>query len=222
MTKVLVIDDHPIILEGCRQLLQSAGIGEVLIADSIASGYRAFRRHNPNVVIVDLALQDKSLAGLDLIRRLGLAGSKTGILVFSMYGDPIIVSRALQAGATGYLVKDHAADQLIEAVTTVAAGRPYLAHDTAVRVALLGRRMDSTSFAQLTPRELQTLSLLAKGKSYREIAESLGVSYKTVANTSSHLKALLGARTLAELIRLSVVEQLTADHSGFDRNSRNF
>src|SRR5688572_18258342 len=134
MTKVLVIDDHPIVLEGCRQLLQNAGIGEVLIANSVASGYRKVRRHNPNVVIVDLALEDKSLAGLDLIRRLGLAGSKAAILVFSMYGDPIIVSRALQAGAAGYLVKDHAADQLIEAVTTVAAGRPYLAHDIAVKV----------------------------------------------------------------------------------------
>jgi len=220
MTKVLVIDDHPIVLEGCRQLLQSAGIGQVLTANSVISGYRVFCRHNPDVVIVDLALEDKSLAGLDLIRRLALAGSKTGILVFTMYGDPIIVSRALQAGATGYLVKDYAADQLIEAVTKVAAGLPYLAHDIAVKVALLGRRMGNDSFAQLTPRELQTLSLLAKGKSYREIAESLGVSYKTVANTSSHLKTMLGARTLAELIRLSVVEQLTADHSHFPGNSK--
>lgn len=221
MTKVLVIDDHPIVLEGCRQLLQNAGIGDVFVANSIVNGYRRFRRHNPEVVIVDLALENKSLAGLDLIRRLSLAGSKVGILVFSMYGDPIIVSRALQAGATGYLVKDHAADQLIKAVTTVAAGRPYLAHDIAVKVALLGRRMDGNSFSRLTSRELETLSLLAKGKSYREIAESLSVSYKTVANTSSHLKTILGAKTLAELIRLSVVEQLTADHSPFAGNSKN-
>jgi two-component system invasion response regulator UvrY len=218
VTKVLVIDDHPIVLEGCRQLLQNAGIGEVLIANSVASGYRMFRRHNPDVVIIDLALEDKSLAGLDLIRRLGPAGGKVGIIVFSMYGDPIIVSRALQAGASGYLVKDHAADQLVEAVITVAAGRPYLAHDIAVKVALLGKRMGYNSFAQLSPRELQTVSLLAKGKSYREIAESLGVSYKTVANTSSHLKTMLGARTLAELVRLSVVEQMTADRSRLPAN----
>jgi two-component system, NarL family, invasion response regulator UvrY len=213
VARVLVIDDHPIVLEGCRQLLQNAGIGDVFIANSVASGYRSFRRHNPDVVIIDLALEDKSLAGLDFIRRLGPANSKVGILVFSMYGDPIIVSRALQAGASGYLVKDHAADQLVEAVMTVAAGRPYLAHDMAMKVALLGRRMGYDSFAQLTSRELQTVSLLAKGKSYREIAESLGISYKTVANTTSRLKTILGARTLAELIRLSVVEQLTADRS---------
>jgi DNA-binding NarL/FixJ family response regulator len=213
VTRVLVIDDHPIVLEGCRQLLQNAGIGDVLVANSVATGYRAFRRHNPDVVIIDLALEDKSLAGLDFIRRLGSANGKVGILVFSMYGDPIIVSRALQAGASGYLVKDHAADRLVEAVITVAAGQPYLAHDMAMKVALLARKMGYNSFAQLTAREQQTLSLLAKGKSYREIAESLGISYKTVANTTSHLKTVLGARTLAELVRLSVVEQLTADHS---------
>jgi two-component system invasion response regulator UvrY len=213
VTRVLVIDDHPIVLEGCRQLLQNAGIGDVLVANSVATGYRAFRRHNPDVVIIDLALEDRSLAGLDFIRRLGSANDKVGILVFSMYGDPIIVSRALQAGASGYLVKDHAADRLVEAVISVAAGQPYLAHDMAMKVALLGRRMGYSSFTQLTAREQQTLSLLAKGKSYREIAESLGVSYKTVANTTSHLKTVLGARTLAELVRLSVVEQLTADRS---------
>jgi two-component system, NarL family, invasion response regulator UvrY len=95
----------------------------------------------------------------------------------------------------------------------VAAGQPYLAHDMAMKVALLGRRMGYDSFAQLTPREQQIISLVAKGKSYREIAEGLGVSYKTVANTTSHLKTVLGAHTLAELVRLSVVEQLTADYS---------
>jgi two-component system, NarL family, invasion response regulator UvrY len=179
----------------------------------VATGYRAFRRHNPNVVVIDLALEDKSLAGLDFIRRLGPANDKLGILVFSMYGDPIIVSRALQAGASGYLVKDHAADQLVEAVITVAAGRPYLAHDMAMKLVLLGKRMGYNSFEQLTPRELQTVSLLAKGKSYREIAETLGVSYKTVANTTSHLKTVFGAHTLAELVRLSVVDQMTADRS---------
>jgi two-component system, NarL family, invasion response regulator UvrY len=219
MIKVLVIDDHPIVLEGCRQLLQAAGIGEVLVANSIASGYRTFRRHNPDVVIIDLALDGKSLAGLDLIQRLGVAGSKARILVFSMYGDPVIVSRALRAGATGYLVKDHASDQLVEAVKAVAAGQPYLDHDIAVKVALLGRTMGHSPFAQLTSRELQTMSLLAKGKSYREIADTLGISYKTVANTGSHLKTILGARTLAELIRLSVVEQLAAhDPNFFDRS----
>jgi DNA-binding CsgD family transcriptional regulator len=83
----------------------------------------------------------------------------------------------------------------------------------AMKLVLLGKRMGYNSFEQLTPRELQTVSLLAKGKSYREIAETLGVSYKTVANTTSHLKTVFGARTLAELVRLSVVDQMTADRS---------
>jgi two-component system invasion response regulator UvrY len=211
MTKVLVIDDHPIVLEGCRHLLQNAGIDDVLVASSIPAGYRLFRRDKPDVVIVDLALGDKSLAGLELIRRLSLESRTAAILVFSVCGDPAIVSHALQAGATGYLVKDHGAGQLVEAVTAVAAGRAFLDHEIAVKVALLGRKAVQNSLAKLTSRELETLSLLSKGKLYREIADSLGVSYKTVVNTISHLKVMLGARTLPELIRLSVVKQLTED-----------
>jgi DNA-binding NarL/FixJ family response regulator len=212
MIKVLVIDDHPIVLEGCRQLIQSAKAGEVLVANTISSGYRAFRRYGPEVVIVDLGLGAHGLAGIELIRRLRMASPTVGIIVFTMHSDPVIVSRALQAGANGYLVKDQTAEQLVEAVLAVAAGRPYLDHDIAVRVALLGQRVGNQSFTQLTFRELQILLLLGKGKSYREIADSLGVSYKTVANTSSHLKVMLGARTLPELIRLSVVEQLSHSH----------
>jgi two-component system invasion response regulator UvrY len=211
MTRVLVIDDHPIVLDGCRHLLQNAGFDDVLVANSITAGYRLFRRHKPDVVILDLALGDKSLAGLELIRRLRLGPQAAAILVFSMYGDPAIVSYALQMGATGYLVKDHTAGQLVAAVTAVAAGQSFLDHEIAVKVALMGRKTGQNSFANLTSRELQMLSLLAKGRSYREIADSLGVSYKTVANTSAHLKGMLGARTLSELIRWSVVKQLVED-----------
>ena len=211
MTKVLVIDDHPIVLEGCRHLLQNAGIDDVLVANSVPAGYRMFRRYKPDVVILDLALGDKSLAGLDLIRRLSQGPQTAAILIFSMYDDLAIISHALQMGATGYLVKDHTAGQLVEAVTAVAAGRSFLEHDIAAEVALRGRKAGQNSFAKLTSRELETLSLLAKGKSYREIADSLGVSYKTVVNTSANLKVKLQARTLSELVRWAVVKQLVEE-----------
>ena len=209
MTLVLLIDDHPIVLQGCRRILEDAGVCEVIEATSVAAGYRLYRRRRPDVVIVDLALQGKGLgglglSGLDLIRRLRMDNSQIPILVLSMHGDPVIVSRAMEAGATGYLLKDSPPECLIEAFETVRRRAPYLSHQLALQVALLGTRGRGNKLAELTRRELQTLALVAEGNSYDQIAQDLGVSYKTVANTCSQLKVKLGARTLPELVRMAI------------------
>jgi DNA-binding NarL/FixJ family response regulator len=204
MTSVLIIDDHPIVLQGCRRMLEDAGIERVLEARDATSGYRLYRRHHPDVVIVDLAMQGSGLGGLDVIRRMRSHDPRTRILVFSMHSDPIIVSRALQTGATGYLLKDTSSEELVRAVENVAAGHPYLGSDLAMRVALAGTGMSRNPLADLTPRELQTLGLLAQGKSYGRIAAELNVSYKTVVNVCYQLRQKLDVHTLPELIRLSV------------------
>lgn len=209
MTRVLLIDDHPVVLQGCRRVLEDAGACEVFEATSVATGYRLYRRLSPEVVIVDLSLQGKGLgglglSGLELIRRLRCHDPRLPILVLSMHGDPVIVSRAMEAGATGYLLKDRPPENLLEAYETVRRGEPYLSHDLAVQVAVLGARGNGKRFPDLTPRELQTLALIAEGKSYDQIAQDLGVSYKTVVNTCSQLKAKLGARRLPELIRMAI------------------
>jgi DNA-binding NarL/FixJ family response regulator len=204
MTSVLVIDDHPIVLQGCRRMLEDAGIHTVLDAREIASGYRLYRRHSPDVVIVDLALNGGALGGLDLIRRIKAHNARTRILVLSMHSDPIIVARALEAGATGYVLKDTASDELMKAFEKVSGGTPYLSNELAMQVALVRTGTQRDPLADLTPRELQTLSLLAEGKAYGKISDELAVSYKTVVNTCSQLKQKLGAKTLPELIRLAV------------------
>jgi two-component system, NarL family, invasion response regulator UvrY len=209
MTRVLLIDDHPIVLQGCRRVLQDAGVCDVMEATTAVSGYRLYRRGNPEIVIMDLALQGKGLgsiglSGLDLIRRIRANNHRVPILVLSMHGDPVIVSSALEAGATGYLLKDSAPGHLLEAFEAVRRHTPYLGHELAVQVALLGTRRHGKAFVGLNSRELQTLALVAEGKTYDEIAEELGVSYKTVANTCSQLKTKLGARKLPELIRMAV------------------
>jgi two-component system, NarL family, invasion response regulator UvrY len=204
MTSVLIIDDHPIVLQGCRRMLEDAGVESVLEARDPTSGYRLYHRHRPDVVIVDLAMQGSGLSGLDVIRRMRAHDPRTRILVFSMHSDPIIAARALEAGATGYVLKDTSSDELMKAFEQVRVGTPYLSHELAIEVALArtGGRRDP--LAELTPRELQTLSLLAQGKPYGRIAEELNVSYKTVVNACSQLKQKLNARNLPELIRLAV------------------
>jgi len=204
MTRVLIIDDHPIVLQGCRRMLEDAGVEAVLEARDPASGYKLYRRHHPEVVIVDLAMQGNGLGGLPLIRRIRGHDPRARILVLSMHSDPIIVARALEAGATGYVLKDTSSEHLLEAFQKVRAGAPYLSNDLAMQVALVHTSPRQNPLADLTPRELQTLSLLAEGKAYGRIAEELHVSYKTVVNVCSQLKQKLESRNLPELIRTAV------------------
>ena len=204
MTSVLIIDDHPIVLQGCRRMLEDAGVTVVLEARDAVSGYRLYRRHRPDVVIIDLAMQGSGLGGLPLIRRISAHDRRVRILVFSMHSDPIIVARALEAGATGYVLKDTSSADLLEAFERVRAGQSYLSNDLAMQVALVHTPARQNPLADLTPRELQTLALLAEGKPYGRIAEEINVSYKTVVNVSSQLKQKLDARNLPELIRTAV------------------
>jgi two-component system invasion response regulator UvrY len=193
------------VLQGCRRVLEDAGIGPVLTASDLASGYRLYRRHEPDVAVIDLAIHGKGLGGIDLIRRIRAHKPRAHILVLSMHNDPTIVARTLEAGATGYLLKDTSSEQLVKAVQQVAAGAAYLDGELAVKVALIGSgRARSNPLADLTPRELQVLSLLADGKPYDRIASELNVSYKTVVNVSSQLKQKLQAGNLPELISTAV------------------
>jgi two-component system invasion response regulator UvrY len=204
MRSVLIIDDHPIVLQGCRRVLQDAGFGPVLEARDIESGYQLLRKHQPQVVIVDLAMQGGGLGGLSLIRTIRAHDPRARVLVFSMHSDPIIVRRALEAGATGYLLKDTSSEELVRALESVAAGTPYLSSDLAMQVALAATGAARNPLDDLTPRELQTLGLLAQGKSYGRIAEELNVSYKTIVNVCYQLRQKLDVQTLPELVRLSV------------------
>jgi DNA-binding NarL/FixJ family response regulator len=204
VTRVLIIDDHPIVLRGCRRVLEDAGVETVLEARSAACGYRGWLRERPDVVMVDLGLRGSGVGGLELVRRIRSRDPQARILVFTMHSDPIIVSRALEAGAIGYLLKDTSSEELVRAFEKVRRGQPYIGNDLAVEVALLGKGPQRDRLADLTPREVETLQLLSKGKSYALIAEELDISYKTVVNVCYQLRQKLNVRTLPELIRLAV------------------
>jgi DNA-binding NarL/FixJ family response regulator len=198
--RVLVIDDHPIVIQGLRRLLEDAHAKAVLEAPDVTSGYRLFRRHHPDVVILDLSM----VGGLDVIRRMRAHNRRSCILVFTLHRNPTIAARALKAGATGYLLKDASPDEVIKALHQVCSGNRYLSDDLAMQVALSATGVESKPLAALSPRESQTLSLLAKGKAYNAIAKELDVSYKTVVNTCSLLRRKLKATNLAELIHAAV------------------
>jgi two-component system, NarL family, invasion response regulator UvrY len=207
MTSVLVIDDHPIVLKACRRILEDAGVHVVLEARDLVSGYRLYYRHRPDVIVIDLKMDAQNLGGLSLIRRLRLRDSRTQILVFSMHDNPAVVTSALEAGASGYLLKDSPSEEFAMAVEQVRAGKPYISHRVAIQVALRNTNPKPDPFASLTQREIQTLTLLSQGRTYDFIALELGVSYKTVVNASYRLRLKLGVRSLPELI-LKAIELL--------------
>jgi two-component system, NarL family, invasion response regulator UvrY len=204
VTSVLVIDDHPVARQGCRRVLERIGITTIFEAGNVVTGYELFGRHRPDIAVVDLTVGDNRLDGLSLIRRFNSENPKAHILVLSMYGDPNIVSRALEAGATGYILKDTAVDDLLEALQAVQVGKPYLSPDLASQVAMVRTPSRQDPLAELTPRQLQTLTLLAEGKDYSRIARDLNIGYKTVVKVSYELKCKLNARDLPQLIRTAV------------------
>lgn len=187
-------------LQGCRRILEDIGIERVIEAQNIAAGYRQFLRHVPDMVVVDLSFQGSGLAGLALVERIKRCNPQARVLVLSMHSDPVVVTRALNAGATGYVIKDTSTEELVRAVNRVLKGLPYLSDDLANTIAFARKE----PLADLTPRELQTLALLAEGKTYGSIAADLNVSYKTVVNTCWQLRQKLAVKNLQDLVRTAV------------------
>jgi two-component system, NarL family, invasion response regulator UvrY len=144
--------------------LEDAGITTVFEAGAIATGYELFRDHRPDVIVIDLSMQDDGLGGLSLIRRINEGDGRVPILVLSMHRDPTIVLQALEAGAIGYVLKDTATEGLLKAIQEVQRGNRYLSHSLAIEVAVSRGPPRSLSLADLTSRELDTLTLLAKLK----------------------------------------------------------
>ena len=199
--KILLVDDHAVVREGVRRLLSVSLEATLVEAETGREALAVFRAEKPEVVILDLNLPGSG--GLDLLRRLLIEDGKTRVLIFSMHTTPLYVARALQAGAKGYISKSAGAEELVEAIRTVMAGGKYvereLAADLAVNV--LG---SEDSGKPLSPRELDIMRLLAKGKGLSDIADALGISYKTVANTCTSIKHKLLVDRTSDLIRLAV------------------
>ena len=201
MTRVLIIDDHPIVVQGWRQLLEDARVTEIYEARDIADGYGQYRAHLPDVIILDLTIGKSELGGISFIQRLRRRDRQTPILVFTMHDDPLIVGRALTIGTTGYVLKDEPFNELSRAFAEICHGRTYLS-PCLLPLTSDEKRGAANPLSRLNQRELETLMLLIEGKPYRAIAELMLVSCTTVAATSAGVKAKLGVNTLPELMRV--------------------
>jgi two-component system invasion response regulator UvrY len=197
---VLLVDDHPIVREGYRRLLEESGkihvVGE---AAAVAEAYQLFCEFAPDVIVRDLALP--GVSGIAGIRRILVHQQDARVLVFSMHEDAIFARRALEAGAAGYLTKASAPRELVKAVENVAAGERYISHAMAQTLALASLSLDDKAPGCLSAREFEVLELLVQGQTLEEIARQLALTPKTVANRQSVIKQKLGVESTAQLIR---------------------
>jgi DNA-binding NarL/FixJ family response regulator len=205
--KILIVDDHPIVRAGLRRLLAVEPAAEVGEAASGKEALSAFRAQRSDVVILDLNLPD--IGGLEIIARLKVIDPDARILVLSMHDDHIHVTRALRAGAAGYVSKTIPPEEILEAISRVADGRTYVEHEIAEELVFSSFRTPPHPLEDLSSRDLEILRLLARGRSLVQIADALCIGYKTAANNCSHIKAKLRAASTADLIRIAVLHGLT-------------
>lgn len=198
--KVLLVDDHTIVRAGLRRLLAMLGDMEVSEAATGRECLAAARAQAFDLIILDLNLPE--LGGLELLSRLRQL-APTPVLVLSMHAEPLYVTRALEAGAQGYMTKNASPDELLTAVKRVGGGGRYVENEIA-QALVLQAPQQPVSLAQLAPRDLEIVRHLAAGKSLSEIAEALGLGYKTIANNCTQIKAKLGVTRTADLLRIAM------------------
>jgi two-component system invasion response regulator UvrY len=207
--KLLIVDDHAVVRAGLRRLLAGDARLEVREAADGKEALGLFREYGPDLVILDINLP--GMGGLELIKRLKLEDPGARILVLSMHDDAIFALRALQAGALGYLGKNAPPDEILAGVERVAEGKSYVAQALAQELAVLNARAASHPLTELTRRDLEILRHLGEGRSLQQIADALGLSYKTIANNCGQIKLKLGVQRTADLIRIAVQNKVASE-----------
>jgi len=202
--RLFLADDHTMVREGLAALLNRAE--DIDIVGECGDGLRVVREvlaARPDVVVLDLSLP--GLNGLDICRQLARKAPDCSVLVVTMHSDEEFMVRALQNGACGYLLKEAAADQLVQAVRIVARGQMYLGPGVPRTVLKrLAAGAGGDPYDLLTTRERQVLQLIAEGRKNRDIAELLGLSVKTVDTHRAHLMRKLDIHNQTDLVKFAI------------------
>ena len=203
MIRLLVADDHQLIREGLKQILAAAaGIEVAAEASNGDEALALVKAQDFDLVLLDMSMP--GLSGIQLIKRLKLERPKLLILVLSMHGETQYAARALKAGASGYLTKDSASEQLVGAIRKVAAGGVYLTDATAASLVRSPSALDLPSHEKLSDREFEIFRLLAAGRGPTEIAGQLRLSVKTVSTHKMRILEKLNLGNAAELVRYAL------------------
>ncbi|QNK59952.1 response regulator transcription factor [Paenibacillus sp. PAMC21692] len=212
MIRIVIVDDHAMVRSGLRMLLSSKGEIEVVAEGADGDeGIRAAMEHHPDVVLMDLSMpQGKD--GITAASELKKLLPDVAVLMLSMHDDTEYLFRAIEAGASGYVLKSAPHEELLNAIRTVASGAAYLypsaTRQLMNRYAASAKKDDLDAFDTLSEREKEVLSLAAKGYGNKEIAELLFISVKTVESHKSNVMEKLGLKTRPELIQYAMKKGL--------------
>ena len=203
--RIVIVDDHPLFRKGLEQLIDShEGLAVCGEAANAGEALDVVRKIKPDLVIVDLSLPGAH--GLELIKNIRAEFPKLPILVLSMHDESLYALRALRAGAQGYVMKQEALENVINAIREVLAGRPYLSQDMSTK--LITNFASGTNEAnptdKLSDRELEILELIGKGRDVREIAQALHISAKTVETHRAHIKEKLNLKNARQVTRFAL------------------
>jgi two-component system, NarL family, invasion response regulator UvrY len=200
--KILIVDDHPIVRAGLRRLLGGEPDNKFTEAASAKEAFDLANALQPDLIILDLNLP--GMGGLDVIGRLVQIKPRPQILVLSMHDDPIFAARALEEGAQAYVSKNAPPTEIIDAMERLASGQTYVSQELAQQLVSWNLRPTAHPLKSLSRRDLEILRLLAEGRNIQQIADTLEITYKTVSNNCSQIKAKLGVRRTAELVRFAI------------------
>ena len=193
---VLVVDDHALVRTGVVNIIaHEPDLRVVAEASNGAEAVDAYAKHRPDVTLLDLRMP--VMEGAEAVRRIREIDPNAKVIVLTTYDTDEDITRALKAGAKAYVLKDITADDLIACIHDVLAGKTYLAPSAAAKLA------EGVARVQVTPRELSTLRLMADGKSNKEIANSLGISERTVKTHLGHLFEKLGVTSRTEALKVA-------------------
>lgn len=208
MTRVVIADDHTIVREGLKQLL--TGADGLEIVGEARDGFEvmtAVRDLDFDLLLLDMSMPGKG--GIELIKQVRAEKPRLRILVLTMHGERQYAIRAIRAGAAGYLTKESASRQLVEAIRKVAAGGAFISAEVAEQLAL-GAMPDAKGalHESLSDREFQIFRMIAEGKSVSYIAERLNLSVKTVSTHKANIMQKMNMATSGELIRYAISHRL--------------
>lgn len=203
LIRVMLVDDHAVVRAGVRRLLeQDQRFAVIAEAESGERAYQIFGEHLPDVSVIDLTMP--GIGGMETIARIVARYPRAKLLVLSMHENVAFASQALKAGAKGYIVKNGLAEELINALEAIAKGQTYIHSSIANKIALQLLNSESNPTQQLSAREFEIFRLLAEGVNSVQIAATLSISSKTVANYQTAIKQKLGISNPVELVRLAI------------------
>ena len=208
MIKILIADDHPIVREGLKQILHEAP--DMVVADEASNGQEVLEKvwkNNYDVVLLDISMP--GISGLDILKQLKSHKPELSVLVLTMYPEEQYAVRVLRAGASGYLTKESAPDELINAIRKVSLGRKYVSSSLAEKLAFeLEIDSEKPLHETLSDREYEVMCMIASGKTVKEIAEELFLSIKTISTYRSRILEKMKMKSNAELIHYAIKNRL--------------